>query len=171
MYAIIETGGKQYRVVPGQILDIERLPGDVGTNVKIDHVLLVGNKAEGQEQSEQVHVGSPYLAGATLEGEIVAQSRGEKIFMVKYKRRKGYRKTQGHRQELTRLLITKISDGKGGQLAFDASKRKEVLMHASIPSSDKVKAAKKAAPKTEKTPVAKKAAAPKTAKTAKAKKA
>lgn len=147
MYAIIETGGKQYRVSPGEILTVERLQGNVGDTVKIDKVLLVGGKSE-----SDVLVGTPYVAQATLEGEIVQQSRGDKLLVIKYRRRKGFRKTLGHRQEQTKLLITKISNGKGGQSEFDSAQKKQVLMKASIPSSAKKKAAAaSAAPEAKKT--------------------
>lgn len=139
MYAIIETGGKQYRVTPGDIVNVERLKGDVGATVTLDKVLLVGGKSDAQ-----ILVGTPYVAKATLQAEIVDQSRGDKIRIIKYKRRKQYRRQIGHRQEVTRLLVTKIDDGQGQSLAFDAGKRIEALRKASVATA--TKAAKKAAP-------------------------
>lgn len=151
MYAIIETGGKQYRVTPGDVVNVERLKGDVGATITLDKVLLVGGK-----QDAQVLVGTPYVAKATLQAEIVDQSRGEKIRIIKYKRRKQYRRQMGHRQEVTRLLVTKIDDGQGQSLAFDAGKRLEVLRKASVATA--TKAEKKAAPAGEAKKATKKAA-------------
>lgn len=151
MYAIIETGGKQYRVTTGDVLNIEKITGKAGDKVKFDKVLLVGG-------GKQTLVGKPYLASAALEAEIVDDTfRGDKIVTIKYKRRKQYRRTIGHRQDLFRVLVTKIDDGQGGKAEFDASKKKEVLMKASVKTAAP-KAAKTTAAKTEKT---KKAAAPK----------
>lgn len=130
MYAIIETGGKQYRVTPGDVVALEHLNGDVGQTVTFDKVLLIGGKAD-----SQILVGAPYLAQATLQGEIVEQTRGEKLLTIKYKRRKGYRRMIGHRQELTRVLVTKITDGKGQSITFESGKRADVLKKASVPFS------------------------------------
>jgi large subunit ribosomal protein L21 len=141
MYAIIETGGKQYRVTPGDVVSLEKLDGAPGQTVTFDKVLLIGGKADGQAL-----VGTPYLAQASLHGEIVEQSKGEKLLTIKYRRRKGYRRMIGHRQMLTRVLVTKVEDGKGGTAAFDASKRNEVLMKASVPFATKPEK-KPAAPK------------------------
>ena len=171
MYAIIETGGKQYRVTPGDVVSLERLQGDVGSTLTFDKVLLIGGKSD-----NQVVVGTPYVAAASLVGEIVEQGRGEKLLTIKYRRRKGYRRTIGHRQELTRVLVTKIDDGKGQSLSFDPAKRAEVLRKASVKFSTrqqktaeaKTAAPKKAAAAGAEKPV-KKTAAKKT--TAKAKKA
>lgn len=130
MYAIIETGGKQYRVTPGDVISFERLQGNVGQTVTFDKVLLIGGKSD-----SQVLVGTPYVAQASLQAEIVEQAKDKKLLTIKYKRRKGYRRTIGHRQQLTRLLITKIEDGRGQSLMFEASKRAEVLSKASVPFS------------------------------------
>lgn len=101
MYAIIESGGKQYRVEPGAIVALERIPGDVGSQVELDRVLLVSDGA-------MVKVGQPTLAGAKVISQIVAQTRGEKIDVFKFKRRKKYRRKTGHRQELTQVRIGEI---------------------------------------------------------------
>ncbi len=101
MYAIIESGGKQYRVEPGAIVALERIPGDVGGQVELDRVLLVSDGA-------MVKVGKPTLAGAKVLSQIVAQTRGEKIDVFKFKRRKKYRRKTGHRQELTQVRIGEI---------------------------------------------------------------
>lgn len=102
MYAVIETGGKQYRVEPGDVLDIERLTetGDDGA-VEFDRVLLVGD-------DDGVRVGTPVVDGASVKGSVVRETRGPKIRIFKYKRRKGYRRTKGHRQELHRVRIDDI---------------------------------------------------------------
>lgn len=146
MYAIIETGGKQYRVTPGDVVNVERLQGDVGMTVTLDKILLIGGQAD-----KQVLVGTPYLSSASLQAEIVDQSRGEKLRTIKYRRRKGYRRQIGHRQELTRLLVTKIDDGRGHALAFDAAKRTAALKKASIATAAAKKEAKAAAPAEKKT--------------------
>ena len=102
MYAVIETGGKQYRVEPGDVLDIERLggTGDDGA-VEFDRVLLVGD-------DDGVRVGTPVVDGASVKGSVVREARGPKIRIFKYKRRKGYRRTKGHRQGLHRVRIDDI---------------------------------------------------------------
>ncbi|MBV69848.1 MAG: 50S ribosomal protein L21 [Myxococcales bacterium] len=101
MYAIIKTGGKQYRVSPGQTLRVEKLDGDVGETVELDNVLLVGG-------GEGIQIGTPSVAGAAVSAEIVEQGRAKKIIVFKKKRRKGYHKKQGHRQYYTGLRITDI---------------------------------------------------------------
>lgn len=101
MYAIIESGGKQYRVEPGAVVALERIPGDVGTQVELDRVLLFSD-------GTTVRVGKPTLTGARVISEIVAQTRGEKIDVFKFKRRKKYRRKTGHRQELTQVRISEI---------------------------------------------------------------
>lgn len=101
MYAIIESGGKQYRVEPGVIVSLERIPGEVGNQVDLDRVLLVSD-------GSTVKVGKPTLSGARVVSEIVAQTRGEKIDVFKFKKRKKYRRKTGHRQELTQVRIGEI---------------------------------------------------------------
>ncbi|MCY3625998.1 MAG: 50S ribosomal protein L21 [Candidatus Dadabacteria bacterium] len=103
MHAVIKTGGKQYIVKPGDVIDIEKISGEPGEEVNFEEVLLVS--AEG----EDVKVGSPVVENARVEGRIVKQKRGEKIVVFKFKRRKGYRKKAGHRQNLTSVEITSIS--------------------------------------------------------------
>lgn len=104
MYAVISTGGKQYKVCEGQTVRVEKIPGDIGTSVSLDRVLLV---ADGQT----VTVGQPVLPGVTVDGRIVEQGKAKKVIVFKYKRRKGYRKKSGHRQQYTALKIDKISQG------------------------------------------------------------
>lgn len=102
MYAIVETGGKQYKVSVGQELNVELLAGDVGSQVVLDKVLMIGG-------DDGPTIGQPVVEGAQVVGRIMAQSRAKKIVVFKKKRRKGYRRTQGHRQYLTRLQIEEIT--------------------------------------------------------------
>lgn len=118
MYAVIQTGGKQYRVQPGDIVQIEQLEGDVGSSVKFSNVLLLGKPSA---ESTQIWLGKPLLNGATVDGEIVGQGRGDKIVIVKMKRRKQYRRTQGHRQYLTQVLVTGLSNGAGETATLSAA--------------------------------------------------
>jgi len=101
MYAIIETGGKQYRVEEGTIIDVELLPQEKGEAVNFDHVLAV-------KKDDKLHVGQPYLEGAVVRGKILDHGKGRKIIVFKYKAKKNYRRKQGHRQPYTRVLIEKI---------------------------------------------------------------
>src|SRR6266478_8780014 len=101
MYAVMTTGGRQYRVSPGDTIDVEKLTGAVGETVTVTNVQLVGQGAE-------VIVGAPAVAGVRVEAQIIAQKRGKKIIIFKHRRRKGYRRKQGHRQSLTSLKITAI---------------------------------------------------------------
>ncbi len=102
MYAVIKTGGKQYRVEPGATIRVEKLPGDKGTVVELDDVLLLAD-------GDNVQVGAPVVSGAKVKAEIVAQGLGEKILIFKFRRRKAYRKKTGHRQPYTALKITDIT--------------------------------------------------------------
>jgi large subunit ribosomal protein L21 len=99
--AIIRTGGKQYRVSPGSVLKVEKLPVDKGAKVELE-VLLVG-------QGEAVKIGTPLVAGAKVEAEVVSHGRGPKLIVYKFRKRSNYRKKQGHRQAYTELKITGIS--------------------------------------------------------------
>lgn len=101
MYAVLETGGKQYRVAAGDTLEVERLPGEAGQTHTFDRVLLVN-------QDGQVKVGSPTVTSAAVVADIVEHLRGPKKIAFKMKRRKGYHRTVGHRQELTRVAIKEI---------------------------------------------------------------
>ena len=102
MYAIIKTGGKQYRVQSGAQLRVEALPADVGAAVSFDQVLLVG-------EGDAVKVGAPYVAGAAVKATVVSHGRGEKVRIFKMRRRKHYQKTQGHRQSYTEIRIDDIT--------------------------------------------------------------
>ncbi len=101
-YAIIETGGKQYRVNEGVAVKIERVPGDVGQAIEFTRVLAVGG-------GKDLQVGKPLVSSAKVSGEIIANGKDRKILVFKKKRRKGYSKKQGHRQEFTEVLINQIS--------------------------------------------------------------
>jgi|SRR5688572_24462326 len=102
MYAVVETGGKQYRVAPGDTLEIERLEAEPGKSLVLDKVLFVAN------DGGKFSVGNPTIAKATILADVVEHLRGEKKTTFKKKRRKGYQKTIGHRQELTRIKINEI---------------------------------------------------------------
>ena len=101
MYAIIKTGGKQYRISPGDVLRVERLPGERGDEVILDQVLLVTD-------GDAVQVGQPLVPNATVRTQIVRQGKGKKVLIFKKKRRKNYRRKQGHRQLFTALQIDEI---------------------------------------------------------------
>lgn len=101
MYAVIKTGGKQYRVSEGDVLRVEKLDGDVGAKLELGEVLMLGG--------EKVSIGKPQVKGATVQAEIVAQDRAKKIIVFKMRRRKNYRRKQGHRQPYTEIRITGIS--------------------------------------------------------------
>lgn len=124
MYAVIETGGKQYRVQTGDVVQVEKLEGDVGGSVKFDQVLFLSKP---NSENSQIWVGKPLVSGASVEGEIVGQGRGDKILIIKMKRRKQYRRTQGHRQNYTQLLITSIDNGSGEKVTLDATAKKARL--------------------------------------------
>ena len=100
MYAIIKTGGKQYRVSEGVTLRVEKLNAEDG-KVKFDEVLLVGG--------DSLKVGAPLVAGASVEADVVSEGRGKKVLIFKKKRRKGYHKKQGHRQAFTEIKVTQIN--------------------------------------------------------------
>ncbi len=102
MYAVIKTGGKQYRITQGETLKIETVEGDVGSAIVLDKVLMISN-------GDSISVGKPLLAGATVTATIVSNGRGEKIRIFKMRRRKHYQKHQGHRQNYTEIRIDGIS--------------------------------------------------------------
>ena len=156
MFAVIKTGGKQYRVAPNDLLRVERLAGAPGDTVELDSVLMVGT-------DDGLSVGTPTVAGAMVAAEVVEQGRGPKVIVFKKKRRKNYRRRAGHRQDQTLLRITEIlTDGKK-----PAKKAAKVAKPAAEPKADKAPKAKttaKAQPEAEAAPEAK-------AETPKAKKA
>lgn len=103
MYAVIQTGGKQYRVEPGKTVVVEKLDGEQGTAVVFDQVLLVSSGDGGS-----VSIGKPTVAGAKVTGSIVEQGRGEKLVVFKFRRRKNYVRKNGHRQDYTAVKIAEI---------------------------------------------------------------
>jgi large subunit ribosomal protein L21 len=98
MFAVIKTGGKQYKVAQDDVILVEKLPGQAGDTVTLDQVLLVGDQ-----------VGAPFVAGASVTATLVEQTRGDKVIIFKKKRRQNYRRKKGHRQDLTVLRITGIA--------------------------------------------------------------
>jgi large subunit ribosomal protein L21 len=102
MYAVVKTGGKQYRVAAGEKLKIEQIPADIGSEIVLDQVLMVAD-------GDNVSLGNPLVAGAAVNARIIAHGRGEKIRIFKMRRRKHYRKTQGHRQNYTEIEVLGIS--------------------------------------------------------------
>jgi large subunit ribosomal protein L21 len=106
MYAVIKTGGKQYKVAAGDKIKVEQMPADIGAEITIDQVLAVG-------AGDQLAIGSPLVAGATVSATVVSQGRHDKVRIFKMRRRKHYRKQQGHRQNYTELFIGRIASSLG----------------------------------------------------------
>ncbi len=104
MYAVISTGGKQYRVKEGSVLRVEKLDAADGDKVEFDKVLLVGEGAD-------VKIGTPYVEGGSVEATVQAQGRGRKVDVIKFKRRKNYKRQHGHRQAYTEIRVTGIKAG------------------------------------------------------------
>ena len=102
MFAVIKTGGKQYKVAENEVITVERLEGEAGATIALDQVLMVG-------EGENVTIGAPVVAGATVTAEIVGQGRGPKLIVFKKRRRQNSRRKNGHRQDLTVLKITSIA--------------------------------------------------------------
>jgi len=178
MFAVIRTGGKQYRVAPNDVIHIEHIAGEPGDVVELDEVLMLGG--------DDPKAGAPLVEGAVVAAEVVEQTRGDKIRVFKKKRRSNYRRTAGHRQLLTALRITEIlTDGKKPAKAKPAAKpeakkadTKTEAVEAKAEVKTEIKAAEKLAAKAEakaetkteaKKPAAKKAEAKPAAKKAEAK--
>jgi large subunit ribosomal protein L21 len=102
MYAVVKTGGKQYRVVAGEKIKVEQIPADVGAEITLDQVLMVG-------EGESVKIGAPLVTGAKVTAKVIAHGRHDKVNIFKMRRRKHYQKHQGHRQNYTELEIAGIS--------------------------------------------------------------
>ncbi len=102
MYAVIKTGGKQYRVSAGEKLKVEQIPADIGAEIVLDQVLMVGD-------GDAVKLGAPLVGGASVKAKVVAHGRGDKVHIFKMRRRKHYRKSQGHRQNFTEIEILGIA--------------------------------------------------------------
>jgi large subunit ribosomal protein L21 len=136
MYAVIRTGGKQYKVAPQDVLEIEKIEGSAGDAVNFSDVLMVAGDGE-------PNVGSPLVSGALVSAEVVDQHRGPKIIIFKKKRRQNYRRKNGHRQNLTTVRILEIlTDGRAPSRAASESKVEEDAS-ASAPPAKKPRASKK----------------------------
>jgi large subunit ribosomal protein L21 len=160
MFAVIKTGGKQYKVAKDDVIVVEKLNGEAGEVVAFESVLMVGEGAE-------TKAGAPFVAGVCVAGEVVEQTRGDKILVFKKKRRQNYRRTNGHRQDLTVVRITDIlTDGKKPE----AKPKKAAAPKKEAEAKDAGKSAAKKAP-AKKAPAKKAAAKKTTAKKAPAKKA
>lgn len=106
MFAVVKTGGKQYKVAPNDVIKVEKLSGDAGSSIDLADVLMLG-------EGEDLTVGAPTVEGAVVRAEVLEQTKGDKVVVFKKKRRQGYRRTRGHRQDLTVLRVTDIlADGK-----------------------------------------------------------
>ena len=101
MYAVVKTGGKQYRVSPGESIDVEKLPYDVGEQIELDEVLLVSNDSDPK-------IGQPLVEGAKVKATVTRQTKGRKVIIFKFRPSKRYRRKKGHRQHYTRLRIDEI---------------------------------------------------------------
>ena len=149
MFAVIKTGGRQYRVAPDDVLEIGKIAGDVGTIVQLGEVLLVGG--------ETPVLGAPTVAGASVAAEVLDHKRGPKVISFKKRRRKNSRRKRGYRDEITVLRITEILTNDNKPSIGPRPKREKVVAKPADDADDEApKAAKKAAPKK---PAAKKAAA------------
>ena len=145
MYAVVNSGGKQYKVQKGEVLKVEKISGDVGNAVTFDRVLMFSD-------GENVSIGQPVLDGVSVEGHIVEQGKAKKIIVFKYKRRKRFRRKNGHRQEFTAVQIDSIN-AKGTKAAKAAEPKADAKAEVTEPETKKAAAketaAKKAAPKKE----------------------
>lgn len=119
MFAVIRTGGKQYRVSKDEIITIERLAGETGGKIVFDEVMMVG------EDGKAPVIGQPLVSGATVSGEILDQTRADKITIVKFRRRQNYHRTKGHRQYQTQVKITDIATKKAAAKKADAEASEE----------------------------------------------
>ena len=136
MYAIIETGGKQYRVQEGDVITVEKLNAAVGETVCFDHVLVLG-------EGEGIQVGTPYV-GTAVEGKVVEEGKGKKVIIFKYKAKKDYRKKQGHRQPYTMVEVTGLGvDSKAPKAEeVKAEEAKEIKVSASMKKDELIAVAK-----------------------------
>jgi large subunit ribosomal protein L21 len=126
MYAVIKTGGKQYRVAANDKISIEKLDGAAGDQVTFESVLMVGNGAD-------IHIGAPFVAGATVVGEIASQDKADTVYIFKKRRRKHYRRRNGHRQLLTSVTITDILTGGAKPAAKAKAPKAEKAEKAAAP--------------------------------------
>ena len=159
MFAVIKTGGRQYRVVPDDVLEIGKIAGDVGTIVQLGEVLLVGG--------ESPVLGTPTVAGASVAAEVLQHKRGPKVISFKKRRRKNSKRKRGYRDEITVLRITEILTNDNKPTIGPRPKREKVVAKPEADGDDEApKAAKKKAP-AKKAPTAKAAAKPRARKTEK----
>jgi large subunit ribosomal protein L21 len=137
MFAVIKTGGKQYKVAKDDIVVVEKLDGEAGASIALESVLMLGDETS-------VTTGAPFIEGASVAAEVVEQTRGDKIIVFKKQRRQNYRRKNGHRQDLTVLKVTEIlTDGKK---AAKAAPKKKAAPKAEKTDADAPKAAAKAKP-------------------------
>ena len=155
MYALVKTGGKQYRVAKDDKILVERIAADEGAEIILDDIIMLGD-------GDKVTVGTPRVDGAAVSAKVVRQTRGPKIIIFRRKRRKNHRRTQGHRQDLTLLQITGIAEN-GASLKPKAAPAKKAAPKAEAKTAPKKAAAKTAAPNAEAKAAPKKVAAKKTA--------
>ena len=150
MYAVVKTGGKQYRVTKDDTILVEKLDADEGQTVTLSDVMLLSD-------GDKVTVGTPVVADASVQAQVVSQTRGPKIIIFRRKRRKNHRRTQGHRQDLTLLKITDINTS--GKKAAAPAKKAAAKAEEKPAAKKEAAPAKKAAAKAEAKPAVKKAAA------------
>ena len=154
MYAVVQTGGKQYRITAGSVIEVEKLAGTAGENLALNDVLALSGGGK-------VLLGSPLLAGASVEAQIIKQGKGDKVIIFKKKRRHNYRRKNGHRQFVTTLHITKILFN-GAEVAKAEPRALKAETVATPPAAKKVaKPAAEKKPAAAKKPAAKKPAAKK----------
>lgn len=127
MYAVVRTGGKQYRVAKDDVIELERLDGEAGDTIKLTDILMLG------EEGKKPTIGTPVVKGASVTAQVLDQTRGDKIDVIKFKRRKNYHRLHGHRQDLTKVKITAISKA----AAKKAAPKKAADEKAANDSSDK----------------------------------
>ncbi len=151
MYAIIESCGRQYKVAEGDVVFFEKLDVEEGKKVTFDNVVLVSD-------DKKVEVGAPYVKGVKVEGKVLEHGKGKKIIVYKYKAKKNYRRTQGHRQPFTKVEITKIAAGK------ETTAKAEVASEEKVEKKATTKTASAKATTTKKTTTTKKATTTKTEK-------
>lgn len=133
MYAIVETGGKQYKVTEGDIIRVEKLAAEAGEKVELDKVLVLGEGAD-------IKVGTPYIEGAKVVGEIVENGKGQKVIIFKYKAKKDYRKKQGHRQPYTMIKIESLGGGSAPKAPKAAGSEPKA---GAVPEAKKISASMK----------------------------
>lgn len=148
MYAVVSSGGKQYRVEAGNELMLERVPGDAGASITFDRVLLVGD-------GEAVTVGTPTVDGATVSGTVLGEALGPKLIVFKFKQKATYRRKNGHRQHLTRVRIDEINAGGRGSKARAKAESADEPAEKKPAARTRKPAAKKAATTTDATDEAK----------------